>query len=132
MESQRKLAQKPAASWLLWLAPNLPILLLAACGWLAESLLLSLGRDSIYRMAGVMPILSGLMLAWFWLTWGWILWGAVCALRFEIRRMSTQTVIRTVAFAVIAVMGIVTYIASWGFYLRAGRFIGLQILLRVA
>src|SRR5712691_2070181 len=113
MENQRRSQRSTGTSWLLNITPSLPIALLGVGGWLSETLLLALSRNNIYQMTGLMPALAGLLLAWFWLTGGWVLWGAVRALRSGRRPLSVKAATMAVGFWVIAIVGLVIYVASW-------------------
>src|SRR5262245_61609624 len=125
MDLEKNSQDSSHARWLLFFAPNLPVLTIGLGGWLCETLLLGVCRDSVYQMRGLMPMLAVLTLAWFWLTCAWILWGGSQIVR---ARLAAGTVLARVscyAIWAVAAAGVVLYVASWGFYLRAGRFVGL-------
>ena len=117
--------------WGLWIAPNLPACILGLGGLMSDMVLLRLGRDSIYAMGGIMPVLASLLLAWFWLTLAWITWGLLRLVRLWWRRSPTWAAVFSLALILLSSAGAVIYLVSWGFYLRAGRFIGLEITLRI-
>jgi arylsulfatase A-like enzyme len=131
METAPKAVIPSNPSWLLLVAPNPAILLFGLGGWLCETVLLSGTSDNIYHMSGVMPVLSALLLGWYWLTVGWVVWGIVCAARNVFRVKSTWVSIRLAMLLLVAIAGAVAYAVSWGFYLRAGRFLGIQLTIRV-
>lgn len=124
-------SQLRGSTWLLWFVPNLPVLLLGILGWLGETLLLGSSRDNVYQMRGVIPCLVFLSLSWFWLTLGWLFWGAIHLVRARTACGSLRAKAIIAAVSVLAMAALATYLASWGFYLRTGRFIGLQLLIRI-
>src|SRR5262245_43804507 len=109
MENAARAHHSNCPSLSLWLAANPLILLLVMGGWLCETVLLLRSRNNIYQMAGIIPILTCLLLGWFWLTCGWIISTAVHAVRCVSRPMSVRAMATLVCLGAVAMLTLLFY-----------------------
>ncbi len=105
------------------LAPCPLVLVAALAGATAESLFLATAREDVYAFGGPIPILVPPFLAAVWLAAGWLLWGVArrCVSRTESWRPAARRTVRWAGVAFL-LLGVFAYLASWGFYLKTGRF----------
>ncbi len=107
--------------------PNPAIALGILLAATVEGLLLLKAPHHVYSTGGPVPWLTALYFAWFWLTAGWIVWGLARGCE-AIRGRFGRGAGLASEFAVGAVLtgALLLHIASWGLYLRTGRFANIE------
>ncbi len=94
---------------------------------LVEGVLLLKAPHHVYASGGPVPWLTALFFVWFWLTAGWCLWGISrgCA-AIRSRFGSKAGLASEVGVGLVLTVVVLMHVASWGLYLRTGRFANLE------
>lgn len=107
--------------------PN-PLVAAGCCGAaLVEAGLLLRAPYHVYSSGGPVPWLTVLFFGWFWLTAGWAFWA--CARGCEKLRNrfgSWAGVSGEIALGTATTAMLLLHVASWGLYLRTGRFANIE------
>ena len=109
------------------LAPNPVVCGFAVVGFATEAWLLARTPAGIYHVDRPATLFGLVFLAWFWVTLGWAIhWmgRASCRVTAGRSRLAAGSVWLCVTFA--AVLAALLYAASWGLFLRSGRFANLE------
>jgi arylsulfatase A-like enzyme len=113
-----------------FLAQLFPNPILATIGLTAavvEGLLLLKAPFHVYSAGGPIPWLTALFFVWFWFTLSWVIYGlarACTSVRTRYGRWAGLSC--ELAVGLLATAMLMMHIASWGLYLRTGRFANLE------
>jgi len=94
---------------------------------LLEGVLLLQAPHHVYASGGPVPWLAVLFFVWFWLTAGWGVWGLARGCAALRQRYGAKVGLASeLATGIVLTMTILMHVASWGLYLRTGRFANME------
>lgn len=110
-------------------APNLPVLLLAVVGFVAETTMFGFVRDNVFQYGLLFAGFAVLALVWIWFSTAWVMWVAARAVAAgSARRPVWQQAAAHCVVIVVVAVPLIAYLASWGMYLQSGRFANIEML----